>query len=184
MGYCFLCIYICIGDDGSIGFGDGQCVVKDDVWVVFYGIVDEVNVVFGLLFVIVLFEDVCVLVVYLQYQLFDLGVEFCILGYVVIYVVDVLVLEQQLDYYNVYLLMLKEFILLVGGEVVVCCYLVCIIVCCVECEMVILVCYEVVCSEVLQYFNWLLDLLFVLVCVLVCVDGYGEVLWQLQQCQC
>lgn len=168
---------MCIGDDGSIGLGDGSCVCKDVVWVQVYGIVDEVNLVLGVLLVVVLLDDVCVLLIMIQYQLFDFGGELCIFGYVVIYVIDIEVLEVWLDYFNVDLLVLKEFILFVGGEVVVCCYLVCIIVCCVECEMVILVVLELVCVEVIGYFNCLLDLLFVFVCVLVCVDGQGDVLW-------
>lgn len=47
MGYCLSKIYICIGDLGIIGLGDGLCVIKDDLWIIVFGDVDEFNLIIG-----------------------------------------------------------------------------------------------------------------------------------------
>lgn len=49
-------IYIKIGDVGEIVFGNGSCVVKYLLWVNVYGIVDEINVIVGLVWLYVIGE--------------------------------------------------------------------------------------------------------------------------------
>lgn len=83
MGNCLSKIVMCMGDDGIIGFGDGWCIGKDDVWIVVIGDVDELNLNFGVLLVEMLLDDVCMVFVMIQYDLFDFGGELCIFGYVV-----------------------------------------------------------------------------------------------------
>lgn len=63
MGNCLSKIVMCMGDDGIIGFGDGWCIGKDDVWIVVIGDVDELNLNFGVLLVEMLLDDVCMVFV-------------------------------------------------------------------------------------------------------------------------
>lgn len=128
MGNCLFKIYICIGDQGIIGLGDGLWVDKDSLRVEVYGMIDELNFVLGMVLVE---EGVVEFIVFwlqeIQYDLFDLGVEFCVLGYSVLIECFIICFEQYIDVMNVDFFFLKEFILFVGNCVVVSCYLVCIV---------------------------------------------------------
>ena len=102
------------GDDGTTGLGDGQRVPKDHLRVQAMGDVDELNSQLGVLLAEPLPDDVRSLLVVIQHELFNLGGELSIPGFVLLKDEAVLRLDEALAHYNATLPRLAEFILPAG----------------------------------------------------------------------
>ena len=116
-------IYTRTGDDGTTGLGDGSRVSKDSLRVEAMGDVDELNSTVGVLLTETLDPAVNLLLVSIQHDLFDLGGELSIPGYVAIQESHVIALERALDTYNAALPPLKEFILPGGSRAAALCHI-------------------------------------------------------------
>ena len=104
------------GDDGSTGLGDGARVQKSALRVVTMGEVDELNSHIGVLLTEPLPESAQIMLTRIQNQLFDLGGEICIPGYVAMTTSHVLFLDEAIAALNADLAPLKEFILPGGSR--------------------------------------------------------------------
>ena len=172
-------IYTRTGDDGSTGLGDGSRVRKDDARVEAYGTVDEANSAIGMILGVPgIPENVAHCLTGIQHDLFDLGVELCILGTQVIKPEQVARLEQELDAFNDPLPPLKDFILPAGGPAASACNLARTIARRAERRVWTLAAAETVNPEVPKYLNRLSDLLFVVARVLARHEKGAEVLWR------
>lgn len=166
------------GDQGTTGLGDGSRTDKDSLRVHAMGDVDELNSQLGLL----LCEDLPVgltdELLTIQHDLFDLGGELCIPGYVLIRDEQVAGLDALLEKYNADLSPLQEFILPGGSRAAALAH-VCRTVCRrAERMLVTLGKAESVNPQPRQYLNRLSDLLFVLSRVLNRHAGRSDVLWK------
>ncbi len=172
-------IYTRTGDEGTTGLGDGTRVPKDSARVEAFGTVDELNSALGVLLALAgLPEAVISCLVGVQHELFDLGGELCIPGYVVITAAQVTRLESALDRFNDSLPPLKEFILPGGGPAAAACHLARTIARRAERRLWTLAALESVNPPSLCYLNRLSDLLFVLARVLARHERGAEVLWR------
>ena len=116
MGYRLSKISTRTGDGGTTGLGDGTRVSKDNTRIHALGEVDELNSVIGML----LCEDIpptlrewlCSI----QHDLFDLGGELCIPGYVSIEPAQINRLDEYLAELNAKLSPLENFILPGGSK--------------------------------------------------------------------
>lgn len=121
MGHRLSKIYTKTGDDGSTGLGDGSRVPKDDLRVEAYGTVDELNSFVGVLRAQLAAVSSPVphsldeRLSRLQHELFDLGGELCIPGFILVKAASITRLEQDIDQMNESLPMLKDFILPAGS---------------------------------------------------------------------
>lgn len=166
------------GDDGSTGLGDGRRVPKDSLRVHAMGEVDELNAQIGLLLCEELPPALREELVSIQHDLFDLGGELCIPGYILIRDTHVARLDALLEKYNAALPPLKEFILPAGARTAALAH-VCRTVCRrAERAIVALGTSETVGADARRYANRLSDLLFVLARVLNRHAGSGDVLWE------
>lgn len=109
-------IYTRTGDDGTTGLGDGSRVEKDDVRVQAMGDIDELNSIIGMLLLNDLPEVARDCLIRVQHNLFDLGGEIAMPGYIAIDEGHVEMLENTLDLFNDDLEPLKEFILPGGSQ--------------------------------------------------------------------
>lgn len=179
MGHRLSKIYTKTGDQGTTGLGDGTRVDKDEIRVEAYGTVDELNSAIGMILTISTIPlDVKNCLIKIQNQLFDLGSELCLPGYLAITEAMVTALETTLDKFNEQLPPLKEFILPGGSTAGAYCHLARTI--CRRAERRVVSLKKV--AEInpfgLVYLNRLSDLLFVIARVLVRAEGGNEVLWQ------
>ncbi len=166
------------GDDGTTGLGDGSRVDKDALRVHAMGDVDELNSHIGLLLCESLPDALREQLISIQHDLFDLGGELCIPGFVMITEAHLLRLDHLLAYYNADLPPLQEFILPAGTRAAAQAH-VCRTVCRrAERAIVALGKADTVHDAPRQYTNRLSDLLFVLSRVLNRFGGTGDVLWQ------
>ena len=116
MGFRLSTIATRTGDDGTTGLGDGSRVAKDSARVVAMGDVDELNSTLGLLRCEPLPALIDTLLNQIQNDLFDLGGELSIPGFVLLAEERVLALDQALADYNAELPRLEEFILPGGSR--------------------------------------------------------------------
>ena len=116
MGFRLSTIATRTGDDGTTGLGDGSRVAKDSARVVAMGDVDELNSTLGLLRCEPLPALIDTLLNQIQNDLFDLGGELSIPGFVLLAEARVLALDQALADYNAELPRLEEFILPGGSR--------------------------------------------------------------------
>jgi len=116
MGFRLSTIATRTGDDGTTGLGDGSRVAKDSARVVAMGDVDELNSTLGLLRCEPLPALIDTLLNQIQNDLFDLGGELSIPGFVLLAEERVLALDQALEDYNAELPRLEEFILPGGSR--------------------------------------------------------------------
>jgi cob(I)alamin adenosyltransferase len=166
------------GDNGSTGLGDGSRTEKDSVRIHSLGDVDELNSFVGLLLCEQMPDDLREELVSIQHDLFDLGGELCIPGYVLITEVHVARLDALLEKYNADLPPLKDFILPAGSRAASIAHL-CRTVCRrAERSIVSLGRAENINEHPRQYVNRLSDLMFVLSRVLNRYAGGSDVLWQ------
>jgi cob(I)alamin adenosyltransferase len=113
-----------------------------------------------------------------QHDLFDLGGELCIPGYVAISAGYVARLERELDGFNEALPPLKDFILPGGGPATAACHVARTVTRRAERRVWTLAGRDPVNPEASRYLNRLSDLLFVLARVIARHEQGSEVLWQ------
>ncbi len=170
------------GDDGTTGLGDGARVPKSHLRVHAMGDVDELNSMLGVLLCEPLPDDVRELLVVIQHELFNLGGELSIPGYVLLKAEAVLRLDEALAHYNAALPKLKEFILPAGTRSAALAHVSRTIARRAERAVVALTATEAVRAEPRHFLNRLSDLLFVLARVLnrANLDGLGgdDVYWK------
>jgi cob(I)alamin adenosyltransferase len=170
------------GDDGSTGLGDGSRTRKDALRVQAMGDVDELNSGLGVLLAEPLPADVRELLVVIQHELFNLGGELSIPGFVLLKAEAVLRLDEALALYNGQLPRLQEFILPAGTRSAALAHVSRTVARRAERAVVALGTLEAVNDAPRQYLNRLSDLLFVLARVLnrANLDGLGggDVYWQ------
>ncbi len=90
-------IYTRTGDSGTTGLGDGSRVNKDSLRVTAMGDIDELNAVIGLLRTEPIPEKIQQTLDDVQHDLFDLGGEICIPGYIMVKPERIVALETTLD---------------------------------------------------------------------------------------
>ena len=172
-------IYTRTGDDGTTGLGDGGRLPKDHPRMQAIGSVDELNSLIGMLIAELpdgdaLREPLSAI----QHNLFNLGGELSIPGYVIINPKHVAALEALLDQLNEPLPPLKNFILPGGSRSAAICHLARAVCRRAERDLVTLARDHEINLSGRHYINRLSDFLFVLARVLARRDGGQEVLWQ------
>lgn len=173
-------IYTRTGDDGSTGLGDGSRTAKNSARVEAMGDVDELNAIIGLLLTEPMPDSIEPLLTEIQHDLFDLGGELCIPGYVLLKSERTDWLEHQLDELNEQLSPLKEFILPGGTRAAALAHQARTVCRRAERRIVTLMQSEKVAPAVAQYINRLSDFLFVLARDFNRVKGEPDVLWHRQ----
>ncbi|MDP1765501.1 MAG: cob(I)yrinic acid a,c-diamide adenosyltransferase, partial [Methylotenera sp.] len=116
-------IYTRTGDDGTTGLGDGSRINKDSLRVEAMGDVDELNSVIGILLTETVPDILAVTLIQIQHDLFNVGGEICIPGYVILHKERIESLEEAIDALNGSLVPLKEFILPGGTKAAAYCHL-------------------------------------------------------------
>ena len=165
------------GDSGTTGLGDGSRVTKDCLRIEAIGEVDELNSSLGLLLTEDLPAPICVALVGIQHDLFDLGGELCIPNTSIINDAHIARLEKLVAQFNDTLSPLKEFILPGGTRAAALAHLSRTICRRAERCVVHLANSENVSCFARKYLNRLSDLLFILGRVLNAVDCRGDVPW-------
>lgn len=166
------------GDDGTTGLGDGSRTDKHALRVQAMGDVDELNSQLGLLLCEDLPNTLRDELVTIQHDLFDLGGELSIPGFVMMNDGQIARLDALLEKYNATLPPLKEFIL-PGGSRAAAQSHICRTVCRrAERSIVALGREEKIHARLGQYVNRLSDLLFVLARVLNRHAGGSDVMWE------
>ncbi len=178
MGYRLSKIYTRTGDAGTTGLGDGSRVSKDSLRVAAMGDIDETNSVLGVLLCEEMADEVRVLLLGIQHDLFDLGGELSIPGASLLKASQPSRLEQAIDRYNSELEPLKEFILPGGTRAAALTHQARTVCRRAERAMVALAEAEPVSNAGRQYLNRLSDLMFVLGRWLNKSAGRDDVLWQ------
>ena len=154
------------GDDGTTGLGDGTRTRKDALRVAAMGDVDELNSSLGVLLCEALPDDVRQLLVEVQHELFNLGGELSIPGFVLLKDEAVAALDAALERHNATLPRLQEFILPAGSRAAALAHVSRTIARRAERAVVALAAAEPVNAAPRQYLNRLSDLMFVLARVL------------------
>ena len=166
------------GDDGTTGLGDGSRTDKHALRVQAMGDVDELNSQLGLLLCEDLPNTLRDELVTIQHDLFDLGGELSIPGFVMMNDGQIARLDALLEKYNATLPPLKEFIL-PGGSRAAAQSHICRTVCRrAERSIVALGREEKIHARLGQYVNRLSDLMFVLARVLNRHAGGSDVMWE------
>jgi cob(I)alamin adenosyltransferase len=166
------------GDEGTTGLGNNQRVSKNSLRVHAMGDVDELNSHIGLLLCEAMPDDVRVLLVEVQHQLFNLGGELSIPGFELLKEEAVQALDQALEKHNAQLPKLEEFILPAGNRAASQAHICRTVARRAERATVALGNEEALNDAPRQYLNRLSDLMFVLSRVLNRMDGGTDVYWQ------
>lgn len=171
-------IYTRTGDDGTTGLGDGSRINKDSLRVEAMGDVDELNSVIGIMLTEAMSDALATMLTQIQHDLFNLGGEICIPGYVILKQARIEDLEKMIDSLNDDLAPLKEFILPGGCKAAAYCHLARTVCRRAERKLVELHRNEKVTDISLQYLNRLSDLLFVMCRTINKQAGVSDVLWK------
>jgi cob(I)alamin adenosyltransferase len=171
-------IYTRTGDNGTTGLGDGSRTNKDSLRVEAMGDVDELNSVIGIMLTEALPKTLLSTLTQVQHDLFNLGGEICIPGYVILQKERIEELEAKIDKLNSDLDPLKEFILPGGTKAAAYCHLARTVCRRAERKLVELHRNEKVTDISLQYLNRLSDLLFVMCRTINKEAGVSDVLWK------
>ena len=171
-------IYTRTGDDGTTGLGDGSRINKDSLRVEAMGDVDELNSVIGIMLTEPVPEHLIGLLSQILHDLFNVGGEICIPGYVILQQTRIDDLEEAIDTLNDELEPLKEFILPGGSKAAAYCHLARTVCRRAERKLVELHRNETVTDISLQYLNRLSDLLFVMCRSINKEAGVLDVLWK------
>lgn len=171
-------IYTRTGDNGTTGLGDGSRINKDSLRVDAMGDVDELNSVIGVMMTEAVPERLLETLTQIQHDLFNLGGEICMPGYVILKKERIEDLEQVIDTLNDELEPLKEFILPGGTKTAAYCHLARTVCRRAERKLIQLHRTEKVTDISLQYLNRLSDLLFVLCRIINKDAGVNDVLWK------
>ena len=168
------------GDDGSTGLGDNTRVSKNSPRPHAMGDVDELNSHLGLLLCEPLPDGVRTLLGDVQHQLFNLGGELSIPGFVLLKDDALLQLDEALAEHNAQLPRLQEFILPAGTRAAAQAHICRTVARRAERSVVALGAAEgdAVREAPRQYLNRLSDLMFVLARVLNRMDGGDDVYWK------
>lgn len=186
MGHRLSKIYTRTGDDGTTGLGDGSRIEKDHVRMAAIGSVDELNSLIGML-IAELADEIAAtedtdelqpLLLTIQHDLFNLGGELSIPGYVMVKDERIEELEAALDQLNDTLPPLKNFILPGGSRAAAVCHLARAVCRRAERDMVTLSNGYSINLAGRHYLNRLSDLLFVMARVVARRNGGQEVLWK------
>lgn len=170
-------IYTRTGDDGTTGLGDGSRVNKDSLRVEAMGDADELNSVLGIMITEGVPDILREPLIQIQHDLFNLGGEICMPGYVILNQNRIDDLEKLIDTLNEKLSPLKEFILPGGTKSAAYCHLARTVCRRAERKLITLNRTEPVTAISLQYLNRLSDLLFVMCRTINQVAGVSDVLW-------
>jgi len=179
MGHRLSKIYTRTGDDGTTGLANGERVDKADPRVAAFGDVDETNSALGLLLAEPeLSSAVRAPLERIQHELFEIGAELSLPGYVKIGAEHVTQLERDLDGLNEDLPPLKEFVLPGGTRAAAACHLARTI--CRRAERSAWQASKITAlnPDLLRYLNRLSDLLFVMARWLARQNGGQETLWR------
>ncbi len=171
-------IYTRTGDDGTTGLGDGSRINKDSLRVDAMGDVDELNSVIGIMLTENMPDTLVSALIQIQHDLFNVGGEICIPGYVILQKVRIDDLEKMIDTLNDDLTPLKEFILPGGAKAAAYCHLARTVCRRAERKLIELHRNEKVTDISLQYLNRLSDLLFVMCRSINKQAGVSDVLWK------
>ena len=172
-------IYTRTGDDGTTGLANGERVEKIDVRVEACGAIDETNSLLGLLLAERDLPDaIRTALERVQHELFEVGAELALPGYVKIDSAHVQQLERDLDVLNAALPPLKEFVLPGGNRPAAVCHLARSVCRRAERRVWAAAKQHTLNRELLRYLNRLSDFLFVAARSLARRDGGREVLWQ------
>lgn len=171
-------IYTRTGDDGTTGLGDGSRINKDSLRVDAMGDVDELNSVIGMMMTEVVPDILVDTLTQIQHDLFNLGGEICIPGYVILQQSRIEDLEKSIDTLNDDLEPLKEFILPGGTKTAAYGHLARTVCRRAERKLIELHRSEAVTDISLQYLNRLSDLLFVMCRTINKEAGVSDVLWK------
>ena len=168
------------GDDGSTGLGDNTRVSKNSPRPHAMGDVDELNSQLGLLLCEPLPDGVRTLLGDVQHQLFNLGGELSIPGFVLLKDDALLQLDEALAEHNAQLPRLQEFILPAGTRAAAQAHICRTVARRAERSVVAQGAAEgdAVREAPRQYLNRLSDLMFVLARVLNRMDGGDDVYWK------
>jgi cob(I)alamin adenosyltransferase len=181
MGHRLSSIATRTGDGGTTGLGDGSRIDKNALRVHAMGDVDELNSHLGLLLCEALPDALREQLLSIQHDLFDLGGELSIPGWVALRDAHVLRLDQLLEFYNADLPRLENFILPGGSKGAALAHICRTVARRAERSMIALGNAEKISEHARQYINRLSDLLFVLSRVLNRHAGRGDVLWEQQR---
>jgi len=171
-------IYTRTGDDGTTGLANGERVDKNDVRIEACGAVDETNSLLGLLIAENVPDTMRVVLERVQHELFEVGAELALPGYVKIDSAHVQHLERDLDALNDELPPLKEFVLPGGNRAAAVCHLARSVCRRAERRAWAAAGQHALSRELLRYLNRLSDFLFVAARSLARRDGGQEVLWR------
>ena len=171
-------IYTRTGDNGTTGLGDGSRINKDSLRVDAMGDVDELNSVIGMMMTEAVPEILVETLTQIQHDLFNLGGEICIPGYVILQQSRIDDLEEAIDTLNDDLAPLKEFILPGGTKTAAYCHLARTVCRRAERKLIELHRSEAVTDISLKYLNRLSDLLFVMCRTINKEAGVSDVLWK------
>lgn len=171
-------IYTRTGDNGTTGLGDGSRINKDSLRVDAMGDVDELNSVIGMMLTEAVPDILVETLVQIQHDLFNLGGEICIPGYVILQQSRIDDLEEAIDTLNDDLAPLKEFILPGGTKTAAYCHLARTVCRRAERKLIELHRSETVTDISLKYLNRLSDLLFVMCRSINKEAGVSDVLWK------
>lgn len=166
------------GDAGTTGLGDGSRLPKDSVRIAAIGEVDELNAALGMLLSEPLPDAVAACLTSAQHDLFDLGGELSVPGYVAVTDAHVERLEHAVEEFNADLGPLKEFILPGGARTAAIAHVARTVCRRAERAVVHLAASDPVNEPARRYLNRLSDLLFVLSRVLNRAAGRSDVLWR------
>src|SRR5437868_1066559 len=166
------------GDAGTTGLGDGSRVAKDAPRIHAIGAVDELNSVLGVLLAETLPDAIAACLTSVQHDLFDLGGELSIPGYVSVTDNHVARLEQDVERFNADLPPLKDFVLPGGTRAAALAHVGRTVCRRAERAVIALAATDDVGMPVRIYLNRLSDLLFVVSRALNRAVGRPDVLWQ------
>jgi cob(I)alamin adenosyltransferase len=142
------------------------------------GDVDELNSVIGIMLTEAVPNDLILALTKIQHDLFNVGAEICIPGYIILQQSRIADLEHIIDTLNEHLPPLKEFILPGGTKAAAYCHLARTVCRRAERKLVELHRNEKVTDISLQYLNRLSDLLFVMCRTINKEAGVSDVLWK------
>ena len=165
------------GDNGTTGIADGSRLSKDAARIVLLGELDELNAHLGLLLCESLTNDLRVLLLQVQNDLFDLGGSLALPG-AIFDAAKLLRLDQFILEYNAALPALKEFILPGGCRAAAQCHVARAVARRAERSYVHLMNSDQISADGLRYLNRLSDLLFVLCRTINITSGQAETYWQ------
>lgn len=179
MGFRLSKLYTRTGDNGSTGLADGTRIAKDDLHIECCGTLDELNSAIGMVLSdLNLPEPIQSSLSRIQNELFDLGSELSLPGYIAIQQSHIDNLEHNIDEFNGQLQPLEEFLLPGGHPSAAHCHLARTICRRAERRMVSLAKRDQLTSLGMKYINRLSDLLFVIARLINHTYQINEPLWQ------